>query len=679
MPSSGVYSLDKILAGGYPQRSSVLIEGLSGGEKESLAYQFIRSGLDDGDFCLFATRLLPEDVASDAKASGIDLDKGTYWMCPEKGDRDYVLGDLASISFGIKSVLKEHESKGIRIAFDLPSQLLMDNTSDSVFRFLSQLLADLKRHNATLVAIVQEDMHPPQVLAGLELLFDGVLAVKRSAEAEVEIRIKKMRGIRPAASTLLVPIGVEARNGASSLGSQVKRVAVLPFANMSPDPDDEYLADGMTEEIIDKLSQIKEIEVIARTSVMTYKNRERKAAEIGRELSVVSLIEGSVRKAGNRIRVTAQLINTDTEVHLWSSHYDKDMDDIFAVESDIAERVASELKIRLLDSEKHTIEKKATGDTVAYTYYLRGMQLARVGLGEEPLRQALSLFEDAVARDPKFARGYVGIAECYQGMANRGYIPYYEGLEKGRASALKALEMDPDLAEAHVRLSGIMLNVDENQKGTNELKEALELNPNLADAHAWVAIMAANLGDKEEMVRAAEKAYKLDPLAVGTITWLGWAYFWSGREREATEHWRKTRQLEPYVTYRSMFDYYVCKGDYKEAEKMVKEQERISPTVPSTYCNRGILAALTGDTKTAHEMITKLDKGEGWGTTSFAGFIYFALGDLGKFFDYQFRAAEDHTLFVSLLRCSPLYENARKDLRFGELLRKAGLPYESHN
>ncbi len=217
-----------------------------------------------------------------------------------------------------------------------------------------------------------------------------------------------------------------------------KRIAVLPFASMSPDPNDEYFADGLTEELIDKLCQIRGLEVIARTSVMNYKKKEKSVSEIGKELRAGSLIEGSVRKTGNRIRVTAQLINASTDSHIWSSHYDKNLDDIFAVQSDIAEKVAEELKIRLFDPDKRVIEKEATENTEAYIYFLQGMQLV-TALEEAQLLHARDLFEQARSIDPTFARAYVGLARCYRELGNRGYMMWSEAIEKGESAAKKAL------------------------------------------------------------------------------------------------------------------------------------------------------------------------------------------------------------------------------------------------
>jgi adenylate cyclase len=408
---------------------------------------------------------------------------------------------------------------------------------------------------------------------------------------------------------------------------------------------------------------------------MSFKGEKKKIVDIAKELNVGTLVEGSVRKAGNRVRVTVQLISAGREKHLWSSHYDGTMDDIFVVQSEIAEKLAEELKVQLLHEEKLAIEKKPTEDTVAYTYYLQGMQLLQKQ-EEAPLRNALSLFEQALARDPGFAKAQAGIADCYSWLATWGHIPAQEGIDRGRAAATKALELDPDLAEAHYSLALIMFRADDYQGGMRELRRALELNPSLAAAYVDLANTSATLGDTQEMVRAAERGYQLDPLSPRAVYWQGWAYFYTGRGEEAIEHWKKTLHLDPYRAYRSMFDYYVSRGEHGEAEKAVKEMERLSPTNQWTLLDRGYLAALTGDEKTAREMIGKLDRGTGMGSTSKAGFIYYALGDMDRFFEYQLRAAEDHTLVAVALRYSPFFEEARKDPRFEEVFRKAGLPYE---
>jgi pentatricopeptide repeat protein len=398
---------------------------------------------------------------------------------------------------------------------------------------------------------------------------------------------------------------------------------------------------------------------------------------VGKELNVGTLIEGSVRKAGNRVRITTQLIDTTTEGHIWAQNYDRQLEDVFAIQSEIAERVATELKVRLLDPEKRVIEKKATEDTEAYTCFLQGMQLIYED-EEAPLQHALKLFEQAVTRDPTFSRAYEGIAECYNKLGNDGYIQWSEAIEKGKAAAIRALELDPDQAEAHCILSRMMFMGDESPAiRRTELLRSLELNPNLAEAHWALAQEAGSSGNGDEMVTAAEKAYQLDPLSPDVIRLLGISYFYMGREDEMLNHAKKTLHLNRYGTYRYMFDYYASKGNYDEAAKMLKDMERIGPTLEHTYLNRGYLAAITGDSKTAREMIDKLDETHkpGWARSSSAGMIYLALGEIDKFFYYMFMAVGDGTVPITTLRYNPLLAKARSDPRFAEIFRRAGAPY----
>ena len=461
-------------------------------------------------------------------------------------------------------------------------------------------------------------------------------------------------------------------------GLDKKRLAVLPFVSMSPDPNDEFFADGLTEELIGKISQIRGLEVIARTSVMSFKKKDKMVSEIADQLSVGTVVEGSVRKAGNRIRVTVQLIDANTESHLFSNNYDSDLDDIFRVQSDIAEKVAGSIPGAVLSGLKPW-EEKETQDTTAYTEFLQASQLSDQD-EEGPMRHALALFDQAVSRDPGFARAYAGMAECYRRLGNSGYMQWEEAIDKGRTAVRKALEINPDLAIAHCVLAQIMFMADESLDARrDELRKALGLNPNLAEAAYQEAQEAGSAGDIDGMVSATERAYQLDPLSPVTVRLLGIAYLYAGRIEDALEHWKKTLNLNRYGTYRAMFDYHASRGYYEEAEKDLREMERLGPTLEYTYLNRGLLAALTGDLKTAHDMIERLDSthAPGWARSSSAGYIFLLLGDQDRFFDYMFKAADDHTLAVTTLRYNPLLQKAKDDPRFPEVFTRAGIPYRT--
>jgi len=448
------------------------------------------------------------------------------------------------------------------------------------------------------------------------------------------------------------------------------RLAVLPFTNMSPDPNDQYFADGITEEIISIVSGISGLSVISRTSVMGYKGTTKKLGEIGRELDVGSILEGSFRKAGNRIRVTAQLIDVAGDKHLWAQNYDKTLDDIFAVQSEIAEKVAGELKIRLVESEKRTLEKKPTENTEAYTFFLRGRELYREET-ETSLRQAISLFEKAIELDPKFARAYVGLAECHQWLANYGHEPYDISLSIVKTSLERAIGLDPNLPEAHASLSEMFFNIDDLPDSEAEARKALELNPSLPETYAMLSELTALKGDQGEMVRQIETAYRLDPIRPRFIWLVGSAYFYAGREQEALELWKKTEQLTPAPTYRGMTEYYLIKGDLEKAREFNAKVEKLEPTNPRITWMGGVIAAMEGDRERALLVIRKIEDAK-MGPISFnyIGYVYHALGDLDSYFEYMNKALEAHMLTPSTMMYSPLFARARADPRYPELVEK---------
>lgn len=448
------------------------------------------------------------------------------------------------------------------------------------------------------------------------------------------------------------------------------RIAALPFVSMSPDPNDEYFADGMTEELIDRLAQVKELQVIARTSVMTYKKKEKKATEIAKELFVGSVVEGSVRKAGNKVRVTAQLIDGATEAHLWSSRFDGNLDDIFAVQSEIAEKVAGELKIQLQQSEKRTLEKKPTENMDAYGDFLRGRELFR-DASEPTLRQAVKLFERAVELDPSFARAQVGVAECHQFLATVGFEPWDVMLPIVKASLKRALELDPDLAEAHGSLAYLRFNEDDLPGADAEAKTAVELNPNLPEIYRILSEVAGIKGERDEMVKHLETAYQLDPISTVYIGSLWTAYFFTGKEQEALELWKKTEHLNPTGTYRTRADYYLSKGDIAKARELHAKYEKLRPTAPWVTYMGGFIDAMAGEKEKAFQAIRKIEEAKmGPLAYNYVAYVYHALGDMDRYFENMNRAIDEHVLIAIDAMYSPLLAKSREDPRYKGMVEK---------
>jgi adenylate cyclase len=448
------------------------------------------------------------------------------------------------------------------------------------------------------------------------------------------------------------------------------RIAVLPLTNMSPDPNDEFFADGMTEEIISAISKLKGTEVISRTSVMQYKKTPKPLKEVSMDLEAGTILEGSFRKAGNRVRITVQMIDATRDRHLWAQNYDRTLDDIFAVQSEIAENVAGELKVQLLESEKETLEKKPTENTEAYSDFLRGRELYREAT-EPSMRQALALFEKSVELDSSFARAYVGVAECHQWLANVGYEPRDVMLPIVKASLKRTLDLDPDLAEAHASLAVLHLFEDDLQGTESEAKRALELNPSLPEAYHMLYEVAGIKGKPEDMVKYIETAYRLDPVRSNYVYGVGLAYLDTGREQDALEHWRKTEHLAQAQTYRAMTDYYLSKGDIAKARELHAKFAKLQPTHPWVTYMGGFIDAQAGEREKALQAIKKIEEANMSPVAlNFMAYVYHALGDMDSYFDYMNRALEAHVIIAVYVLYSPLLAKAREDPRYKELVEK---------
>jgi TolB-like protein/Tfp pilus assembly protein PilF len=439
---------------------------------------------------------------------------------------------------------------------------------------------------------------------------------------------------------------------------------------MSSDSNDQYFADGITEEIISIVSGISGLSVISRTSVMGYKGTTKKLGEIGRELDVGSILEGSFRKAGNRIRVTAQLIDVTGDKHLWAQNYDRNMDDIFAVQSEIAEKVAEELKIRLVESEKRTLEKKPTKNPEAYTCYLQGRELYREGT-ETSLKQAIGLFEKATELDPSFAKAYVGMADCHTTLADGGYEPGDVSIATVRPLLKRAIVLDPNLPEAHAALANLYFSEDDLPRSEEEARMALELGPNLSATYAMLSELAGLKGDQGEMVKQIEIAYRLDPIRPRFIWLLGTAYLWTGREEEALELWKKTEELAPAYVFRGMTEHYLLKGDLEKAREFYAKAERLDPTNSRLIWMGGVIAAMEGDRERTMLVIRKIeDTQRGPVGFNFIGYVYHALGDFDSYFACMNKALEGHAIIPSTLMYSPLFAQSRSDPRYLELVER---------
>lgn len=345
---------------------------------------------------------------------------------------------------------------------------------------------------------------------------------------------------------------------------EIRSLAVLPLANLSNDPDQEYFADGMTDELITDLAQVAELKVVSKTSVMQYKGTRKPLPEIGRELGVDAVVEGSVLRSGGRVRITAQLIRAATDRHLWAKTYDGDLRDVLELQSQVAEAITGEVKLILTKQERARFHSPAHLDPEAYDLYLRGRYFANQR-SEASFHTAIDFYNQSAAKDPNFALAYAGLADCHVLLALWG-----EGrprLPDAESNAARALSLDDGLAEAHTSLAAVKVLEWNWTEAEKEFRRALALNPNDAQAHQWYGnIFLGPQGRHEEAIAELKRAQNLDPLSPIINSDLGYAYYLAGQYNEAYRQYQKVRASDPsflLVRY-YLAQYYHVRGMYDE-------------------------------------------------------------------------------------------------------------------
>ncbi len=457
-------------------------------------------------------------------------------------------------------------------------------------------------------------------------------------------------------------------------------IAVLPFTNISPDPKDEYFADGLTEELITVLSQLPELPVIARTSVMQYKSTTKPVSQIGTELGVATLLEGSVRKAGNRLRVTAQLIDTATQRHLWANSYDRELDDVFAVQTEIARQVSDALKIELRPAQAARLESRSAVKPDSYLAYLKGRTLLAYA-EQSSMKEARVQFELATRLDPQNAAAFAGLASVIR---RAGWFyerrPREEWDAEGRRAAARALELDPDLSEAHSTQAMILWDDFDYPATERELQRAISLNPSNAEARFVYALVLEDLGRAEEALTQYRLAEAADPLGREALHFHARLLVWLARYDEALSVIEKHRLVTggSVGTHELLSDYYRARGDLQrsleELDVVIREQQGGGGPQDWNELTVAWRHILTGDKEAARRILRKLEASPpGPLTMAFVGWWYAELGDADACFRCWQRSARDRSLPAQALVLDPQLDHIRKDPRFRALLHEIGL------
>jgi len=484
-----------------------------------------------------------------------------------------------------------------------------------------------------------------------------------------------LKGLQGSVDIYRVVLPWRAR-GSSSPGTSATGLAVLPFANISPDPKDEYFADGLTEELITVLSQLGGLRVIARTSVTPYKSTTKGVSQIASELGVSSVLEGSVRKSGPRLRITAQLIDVASQGHVWAATYDRELDDVFALQSEMAKQVAEALKVKLLSPETARLDQRSLPRPESYLEYLQG-RTSMHGYAESDMRAALEHFERALSLDERNAAAHAGLADLHRLMGSMyHHVPKPEWEAQSRRHASRAIELDPNLAEAHASLGLILWDDYDFTGAERELKLAIALNPSFAWARMWYANILSDRLRTDEALREFDLAEQLDPLSGLLHAVKLNLLIYLRRMDEAEAQLRKLGQVENFgiLYHDGRTSMAVARGDYESLRAEIETLDALLPGRPEVVAAWATYAAATGDTKKARELLRSVEGlPEGILPDSQIAGVYARLGDLDATFRWLENARRSGKLAIQFWRLEPTMAFVRSDPRFEELLRKANL------
>jgi len=538
---------------------------------------------------------------------------------------------------------------------------------------------------------------PLQEVIGRALQKDKNLRYQHAAEMRADLKVLKREmesGAQVAAGTGTVPTPLTQPSSAGTRRFQdfatnsvqrqprvpkvIDSLAVLPFGNAGGDPEHEYLSDGITGSLINILATLPKLRVMAQSTVSRFKARDIDPQAVGRELGVRAVLTGRIMQSGGALRIGTELVDVATGSQLWGAQYDRKPGDIFAVQDEISSEISGKLRLRLTRAEKKQLTKRHTHDVEAYRLYLKGRHHWNRWT-EEGFYKAIEHFQQAVDSDPTYALAYAGLADCYVLLGWNSYLPPKEAFPKAKAAAKAALQLDPDLAEAHTPLAAVLWLDDwEWSKAKAEFERSLELSPTYPTANHWYAEYATTMGRHEEAMVRIRKSQDLDPLSLIISVAVGWALFHARRYDEAIEQLQRTIDLDPNypVTYWILGLLLRRTGCYElavtEGEKGVKLSGG-SPLMRAALAQTLGAAGRTQEARQILDDLTELAKHKYVAPYFFAG-IHIGLGENERAMEYLQKCYEEHSHWLIYLHLDPSMDELRGNPRFQDLLRRVGLP-----